>query len=117
MMIGCESHTFDNCGKVVDAQVVDQYLADFVGLVGHNHKMREYLKVEVDLAPSTYCQRGDGRGGSCFRQCVGHLEQKMVAQEASVLGRQVPGRQRRLHSAIEAHNLSIIESSRKTRKE
>ncbi|CAM9254547.1 unnamed protein product, partial [Phaeothamnion confervicola] len=57
MMIGCESHTFDNCGKkIVGAKVVDQYLADFVGLVGHSHKMREYLKVEVGSAPPTYCQ-------------------------------------------------------------
>ncbi|CAM9901224.1 unnamed protein product [Phaeothamnion confervicola] len=57
MMIGCESHTFDNCGKkIVDAKVVDQYPADFVGLVGYSHKMREYLKVEVGSAPPTYCR-------------------------------------------------------------
>ncbi|CAM9898340.1 unnamed protein product, partial [Phaeothamnion confervicola] len=56
MMIGCESHTFDNCGKkIVDAKVVDQYLA-VVGLVGHSHKMREYFKVEVGSAPPMYCQ-------------------------------------------------------------
>ncbi|CAN0026482.1 unnamed protein product, partial [Phaeothamnion confervicola] len=54
--IGCESHTLDFCcRKIVSAEILDNYVQFFTGLISHSHKAKEYIKAELGVSPPSVC--------------------------------------------------------------